>query len=44
MVIWALEIVINFYSVKFLSACRSVKKANQIESNFSLFIAQAHYQ
>jgi hypothetical protein len=34
MVIWALEIVINFYSVKFLSACRSVKKANQIESNF----------
>ena len=38
----ALENVNNFYSVKILSACRSVKKANQIESNFSLFIAQAH--
>jgi hypothetical protein len=44
MVIGALETVINFYAVKFLNACRSVKKANQIESNFSLQIAQAHYQ
>ena len=43
MVIRALEIVINLFSVKFLSACRSVKKANQIESNFSLYIAQAAY-
>ena len=43
MVIRALEIVINLFSVKFLRACRSVKKANQIESNFSLYIAQAAY-
>ena len=42
MVIRALEIGINFYSVKLLSACRSVKQANQTESNFSLYIAQAH--
>ena len=40
----ALENVNNFYAVKFLSACRSVKKANQTESNFSLYVAQAHYQ
>lgn len=39
----ALENVNNFYAVKFLSACRSVKKANQTESNFSLYIAQAAY-
>ena len=44
MVIRALENVTYFYAVKFLSACRSVKKANQIESNFSLQIDQAHYQ
>ena len=41
MVIWALEIVTNFYSVKFLNACRSMKKANQIESVFSLVIPKA---
>ena len=42
MVIPALETVNNFYAVKFLSACRSVKKANLTESNFSLYVAQAH--
>ena len=35
----ALENVNNFYEVKFLSACRSVKKANQTESNFSPHVA-----
>ena len=39
----ALENVTNFYAVRILSACRSVKKANQIDSNFSLYIAQAAY-
>ena len=42
MVIRALANVINFYSVKFLAACRSVKEANQTESIFSLVVAQAH--
>jgi hypothetical protein len=41
MVIRALEIVNNFEAVKNFSACRSVKKANQIESNFSLVIPKA---
>jgi Na+-translocating ferredoxin:NAD+ oxidoreductase RnfA subunit len=44
MVIRALEIVNNFYAVKFLGACRSVKKAKQTESISSLVVPQAALQ
>jgi len=44
MVIRALANVINFYAVKFLGACRSVNKANQAESIFSLVVPQAALQ
>jgi hypothetical protein len=44
MVIRALANVINFNAVKFLSACRSVNKAKQTESIFSLVVPQAALQ